>query len=62
MKTGAMGLVVLVLLTAGCAIRKPIQAMYCERKTPDGKHCAAWAKHQTECVHDAYGDCTAETR
>ena len=27
-----------------------------------GKHCAVWAKHPTECVHNVYGDCTADTK
>jgi hypothetical protein len=50
-------LILALLLTIGCAIRKPVQAMYCESKTPDGKHCAVWAKHPYPCTHDVYGDC-----
>jgi hypothetical protein len=52
----------MLLLSCGCAIRKPVLAVYCDHKTADGKHCAAWAKHQYECVHNQYGDCTPGTR
>jgi len=101
-------LALLLLMMTGCAIRKPVQAMYCEQmemmddprgiRTMDtchdnlctgaliqgcyegaqlilgvddqhksrcvipGKHCAVWAKHPTECVHDVYGDCTEATK
>jgi len=53
----------LLLLSCGCAVREPIRVMYCEQKTPDGKHCAVWAKKtHPPCVHDAAGDCTPNTR
>lgn len=51
------------LVTTGCAIRKPVQKMYCNQMSADGKHCLVWAAHKDlGCVHNQYGDCTAETR
>ena len=48
----------LLLLTMGCAIRKPVHALYCEQLTRDGKHCLVWAPHKDlGCVHDVFGDC-----
>lgn len=61
MKT--LALLSLLLLSMGCAIRKPVHALYCEQLTQDGKHCLVWAPHKDlGCVHTADGTCTAETR
>jgi len=54
--------IILLLLTAGCVIRKPAQAMYCEHKAPDGKHCQVWARHPYPCVHEPGGSCTEVTK
>jgi hypothetical protein len=63
MQNARIGLIaVMLLMTAGCAAKNVARAMYCEHKTPDGKHCTVWAKHPTECVHDVYGGCTADTK
>jgi hypothetical protein len=53
-----IGLIALLLLT-GCAIRKPVQKLYCQPNgmSKDGKHCLVWAKTHPPCVHDVYGDC-----
>jgi hypothetical protein len=57
-------LLVLILCTSslGCAIRRPVQALYCAQMDSTGRHCAIWARHPVACVHDAYGDCTPSTR
>lgn len=52
----------LLLLTTSCAIRKPVEAMYCEHKTADGKHCAVWAKRPYPCVSTPDGSCTKESQ
>jgi hypothetical protein len=56
-------LVITVTLTMnGCAIRRPVQALYCAQMDSTGRHCAVWPRHPVACVHDAYGDCTPGTR
>ena len=58
-----LALLSLLLLSMGCAIRRPIHALYCEQLSKDGKHCLVWAPHKDlGCVHTADGTCTAETR
>lgn len=47
--------ILLCLVLCGCAVRKPIQALYCDQRTPDGKHCARWAKG------DAWKPCVQTT-
>lgn len=51
------------LMLSGCAIRKPVQKMYCTQMSPDKKHCLIWAGHKDlGCVHNVYGDCTADSK
>lgn len=56
-------IVIVLSCCVGCAIRKPVHALYCEQLTRDGKHCLVWAPHKDlGCVHTTDGTCTAETR
>lgn len=36
--------ILLCLALSGCAMRRPVLALYCDQRTPDGKHCERWAK------------------
>lgn len=55
---------VLLFIPGGCVwMKRPVEATYCARCSPDKKHCEKWADHHNyPCVEDAYGDCTPRTR
>jgi len=51
-------LLLLSVVLCGCAVRKPVLALYCDQRTPDGKHCQQWASHTPlPCVKNEFGDC-----
>lgn len=53
-------IIALLALSCGCAIRKPVLALYCDQKSADGKHCQKWAQHDPGlCVKNQWGDCAA---
>lgn len=36
-----------VLLLCGCAVKRPIRAMYCDVRNPDSS-CHTWAQHREQ--------------
>lgn len=58
-----IGIVLAFVFLTGCAVRRPVYALYCDKQSVNHKRCEQWApKTHPECVHNAYGDCTANTR
>lgn len=60
-----------LLLTTGCAIKKPVQwaykpvlGVYCVQRNASGTQCLRWAPHVPyACVNDQQtGDCTPATK